>query len=294
VQGIPTSVRRGEPPIYRELAEAAHAAGFADVSASQVHEWVVDGLLPPTAHQRSRGRHGFVSEPREGVVEQLLALCQHRAQTKSRDRLAMLLWFDGWPIPTGRIRCAVLRAWPDPARLASDLSTERGLDILDRFAREFGPPLLRETGLLRLRRDAAANATYDAVGLAMGAFGIDDEAAAQLQKILAIDPAITEARPDPRSPDVYGMLVRCRRLVEQASADDLETARPRARRLAIELPFMGRAAGLTTRRDLGGLVLLISGFVTPQMALALALFFADTEIGRVLDQPLPAPPHLQP
>ena len=89
-------------------------------------------------------------------------------------------------------------------------------------------------------------------------------------------------------------LVRCRRLVEQASVRDLETARPRARRLAIELPLLGRAAGLTSRRDLGGLLLLISGFVTPEMALALALFFADTEIGTLLDQPLPAPPLRQP
>lgn len=294
VQAIPTSVRRGEPPIYRELAEAAHAAGFPKVSASQVHEWVVDGLLPPTADQRSHGRHGFVSERREAVAEQLLALCRHRTQTKSRDRLAMLLWLDGWPIPTDRLRRAVLRRWPDPARVPIDLRTERGLDVLDRFARNFGPAILRDAGLVGLRSDDAANATYDAVGVAVGAFGIDDEAAAQLQKILAIDPALTQTRPDPRSPDVSGLLVRCRRLVQEASADDLETARPRARRLAIELPLLGRAVGLTTRRDLGGLRLLISGFVTPEMAVGLALFYASTELGPRLDRLLPAPPLPQP
>ncbi len=84
---IPTAVRGREAPAYAELAQAAQAAGF-EVTASQVHDWVVDGLLPRTANQVSVGRHGFVTERAPDVTPQLLVLCQLRRQTKSRHKLA--------------------------------------------------------------------------------------------------------------------------------------------------------------------------------------------------------------
>ena len=111
----PDSAGPGEAPVYRELADVAHAAGHVDVSPAQVHKWRMDGLLPPTGEQVSVGRRGFATVRASRVEEQLLALCDFRSETNPWNLLAILLWVDSWPIAIERLRAAESRlASPGP------------------------------------------------------------------------------------------------------------------------------------------------------------------------------------
>ena len=107
-----TYADRNEAPVYRDLAEKARAAGLK-ISASQVHEWVMDELLPSPGHRESKGQAGFRTERHDGIEEQLRALCDFRATTKSWNRLAILLWAHEWRVPTERYRRAVLAELPE-------------------------------------------------------------------------------------------------------------------------------------------------------------------------------------
>ncbi len=98
--------------------------------------------------------------PAEGVVPQLLALCRWRHYTKRHDPLAVLLWFEGWPIPTDRVRQA-LRAWAP--KTVPEVSTvaerEEMQERLDRMALQFAPLLKSRFG----RRGVTSEEIADAI-----------------------------------------------------------------------------------------------------------------------------------
>lgn len=244
-----TYADRNEAPVYRDLAAKARAAGFR-ISASQVHEWVMDDLLPSPGHRVSRGQAGFRTERHEGMEEQLIALCQFRAVTKSWDRLAILLWADEWRLPTERYRRAVMAQLPeipDPNTLDDPHSktlgdrdpttlTEDELDEFDRAAATVAPKYRR---LLR-RSDRSLTADVTSAVLAMGV-GVAETTSRQVADALdravpmaaVVDPAVGLHDPLAELERFRtGFSVwKIRGLIEQARAQDLEASRPRVRAL---------------------------------------------------------------
>lgn len=291
VQRISTSVRRGEAPVYRDLAAAAHAAGFPKITPGQVHEWVMDGLLPAIADQHSLGRHGFETVRRPGVADQLIALCRLRARTKSWDRLAVLLWLDRWPITADRLRRAVLADLLDPATLRLNPGTDAGLDRLDEYSRKLGPRFARRSGLGRVGSRAAASGYLAGLAAFLGGPPLDEEGAQAVEKLAGLSRARKDtfegaapwldgpAHPGVELPDAAEL----RELAGEASEAELEAARPRARFLAIDLPLIARALELGLGNNAAGLGFLARGHVTPEIGLALALHFGSTGMGPQID-----------
>lgn len=291
VQRISTSVRRGEAPVYRDLAAAAHAAGFAKITPGQVHEWVMDGLLPATAEQRSLGRHGFETVRLPGAEDQLLALCRLRQTTKSWNRLAVLLWLGGWQISTDRLKRAVIEDLGDPSKLRLNAASDEGLDKLDEYARRRGPGFARRAGLGHVGPTSAAEGVMAALTVSFGGAEWDEEAAQAIERLAGLTRARTDAIGDappwldgPAAPsiDLSGFAFRAPELVRHATKAKLEAARPRARVFAIDMPLVAHAAELGLGLNIAGLGVLARGHITPAMAVAIALFFGDVGLGEQL------------
>jgi hypothetical protein len=252
----------------------------------------MNGLLPPTAEQRSVGRHGFETVRRPGLEDQLLALCRLRAQTKSWNRLAILLWLDGWQIATDRLRRALQDELPDPARLGLNPRTEKGLDRLDEYARRFGPAFARRAGLGRVGPTIAANAAMAGIVAALGGEPYDEEDAVSIERVTGLTRGRTDTVGDagpwlsgPAAPtvDLTDFARRIRRLVQNTTESELSAARPRARMLAVDLPQIARALELAYGRNFAGHGLFARGHVTPEMAVGCSLLFARVGMGRQLD-----------
>jgi hypothetical protein len=257
----------GEAPVYRELADVAHAAGHVNVSPAQVHKWRMDGLLPPTGEQVSVGRRGFATVRASRVEEQLLALCDFRSETKSWNRLAILLWVGGWPITIERLKAAVLAEMP--GRIDVPRDNDKVFDQVDELARRRGPGLVRQLSLGRIGPRVAAEATYLALLQGLGRLGELDETgelavrrAAGLTRSSssdADDPAPGPAGPASRSfGEFLGLfpVARLHAVVEGASGALFLAARPRSRLLLRDLPDLVRASelfgGRASARRLGG------------------------------------------
>lgn len=292
VQRIPTAVRRREAPIYTELAAAAHAAGFPKVTPVQIHEWVVDGLLPHTAEQRSVGRHGFETVRHTGVEDQLIALCGMRQATKSWNRLAILLWLDRWEISSDRLRRAVIKELGDPAKSGLDGRSDEGLDKLDEYARRRGPAFARRAGLGHVGPAAAADGVMAALAVTFGGTPFDEEAAQAIERVAGLPRARSDAIGDaapwldgPAAPpiDLSGFALAAPELVREATQAELEAARPRARVMVVDMPLVAHAAELERGINIAGLGFLAGGHVTPAMAVAVALFFGDLGLEEQLD-----------
>ena len=286
------SVRRGEAPVYADLAEAAHAAGFASITPGQIHKWVNDGLLPSTAEQRSVGRHGFETVRLPGAENQLLALCRLRAQTKSWDRLAILLWLDNWQVSTDRLRRAMLEELGDPRELELNPASDAGLDQLDEYAKRRGPAFARRAGLGHVGPTAAADGVMAALSVTFGGAPWDEEAAQAIERLAGLSRARTDAVGDagpwldgPAAPpiDLSGFAFKAPELVRRATQAELDAARPRARALIVDMPLVVHAAELGLGINVAGLGLLAGPHVTPAMAVAVSLVFGDLVLGDQLD-----------
>jgi hypothetical protein len=285
-------VRPGEAPVYAALADAAHAAGFATITSGQIHKWVNDGLLPPTAEQRSVGRHGFETVRLPGAENQLLALCRLRAQTKSWDRLAILLWLDSWQISSDRLRRAMLEELGDPRELGLDPSRDADLDKLDEYAQRRGPAFARRAGLGHVGPTAAADGVMAALSVTFGGAPWDEEAAQAMERLAGLSRARTDAIGDagpwldgPAAPpiDLSGFAFKAPELIRRATQAELDAARPRARALAVDMPRVAHAAELGLGINIAGLGLLAGPHVTPAMAVAVSLVFGDLGLGDQLD-----------
>jgi hypothetical protein len=220
-----------------------------------------------------------------------MALCRLREKTKSWDRLAILLWLDGWQVAFDRLRRAVLSDLPDPAKLGVDATTDEGLDKLDEFARKRGPAFARRAGLGRVGPAAAQNAILAALAAGLGGAPFDEEAATSIERVAGLARARTDALGDTgpwltgsAAPvDLTGIAVRSRELAQHATRADFEAARPRARAFANDLPLGARGAELGLGRNFAGLAFLSDRHTTPGMAVGLALFFADIGFGEQMD-----------
>ena len=215
----------------------------------------MDELLPSPGRRVSLGRAGTRTERDEGVEGQLLALCQFRRLTKSWDRLAILLWAEGWRVPTERYRRAVLAElpqMPDPTSLWDEHPsalqgrdpeslTEEELDELDRAAATAAPKYRRL--LKRQDRSLAADVTSAVLGMALGTTELTSREVAD-----ALDrAAVTDLVPSPvgAEHDAVAELERLtqafsiekvRRMLEGATIDELEASRMHVRVLLKAVP----------------------------------------------------------
>ena len=249
-----TYADRNEARVYRELAGKARVAGYK-ISASQVRRWVMDELLPSPGRRVSLGRAGTRTERDESVEGQLLAVCEFRGLTKSWDRLATLLWANGWRVPTERYRRAVLAELPripDPNSLSDEHPrtlqgrdpkslSEEELDELDRAAGTVAPTYRHL--LNRQDRWLAADATSAVFAMALGTTeSTSREVADALDRA-----AVADLVPSPvgSEHDAVAELERLRqafsiekvrRMLEQATVDELEASRMRVRVLLQTVP----------------------------------------------------------
>lgn len=249
-----------EAPVYHALAQMARDAGFREVTPSQVHVYAKARLLPPTAVRQSLGNRGFASELHPQVVDQLLALCELRKLTRSHEALAVLLWADGWDVPLGIVKEALLSCLP-PARMSRSV---RALDHLDRLARRSLPRLMRTMRPGRMG-DAALDAAATLAPVAYGiADPIDDVAGGNLERLGGLDrgrlDAIGSAEPWLAGPPSFAWNVmlryappwRVRSYIEAADAALLDRSRAHARFLIYEIPAFARGLEAGGGRGFGG------------------------------------------
>jgi len=296
VRGISTAARARDARVYADLARYAVEAGYSDVTATMVHEWVVAGLLPPTADQQSAGRRGFQTVRRPGVKDQLLALCAARQRTKSWDRIRTVLWLDGWAIESNSVKRSVLATVNGPR---VSVSSEKDLDALDAFARGPGQRATRRLGVGRLRAAHAAEGVYSALSLACGLQqSLDPESAAAIERVVGVHErsrkdALAGSSPwleDPPEVALRGLarlfsIQRVRQSVEIATPDDLAQSRHRARFFALDLPDVIHANELCYGRNFAGLHLLNQiGRARPELGVALALHVTRIGWGDRVDE----------
>jgi hypothetical protein len=267
-----------------ELAGVARAHGYVDVAPYKVHRWRADLLLPPISAPIS---------PR--VTAQLLALCQLRRETKSWDRLAILLWLDGYDIPVERVRAAVLAGLP---RRQWRRLTEKRLDELDRLARAKGSAVVSRLGIGRVGRHVAGEAMAVVLFVAVGATRkLDDTAAGLVERIGFVPPrarhqAIDGVGPFLTEPAVTWLApwartfssVNIRRVVDQATEADFLAARSRAWALVRGLPRAIYCLELLHGRNVFGLRLVVRLVPrVPQAGIVVALLAPRLHIARQLD-----------
>ena len=286
-----------EWPIYESLAADARAAG-CDVTASQVHRWVREQLLPSTGSQVSRGRRGFETQPAEGVLPQLLALCGWRRHTKRHDPLAVLLWFEGWVIPTDRVGRA-LRAWAPKTR--PDISTpakrEELQEQLDLMALRFAPRLKSRFG----RRGVPYVEIADAVlpmmqriaGMKVRVRHRDMDTVERLtgldrarrDAIGDVGPWLTGRPVEALEPLADLRMTSATELIEKTTDADLVAARPRLRLFLSVGPALAQRLHSAGDAEFAGLHTL--GLLAPKdavLALYVALWLGDVGLGAGLDE----------
>jgi hypothetical protein len=97
--------------VYGELAARARSWGYAQVTASAVHDWRKRRLLPPVQVVRS-GFGQRRTEIPDDVTQQLRAICKLRYDRNVDDLrvLGLLLWLDGWEQDLGDVRAGITAA----------------------------------------------------------------------------------------------------------------------------------------------------------------------------------------
>jgi hypothetical protein len=97
--------------VYEELAGIAKSWGYADVTASAVHDWRKRHLLPPVRVIRSGFGQRRTEIPEE-VIAQLRAVCRLRYDEKVDNLrvLGLLLWLEGWDQHVEDVRAGITAA----------------------------------------------------------------------------------------------------------------------------------------------------------------------------------------
>lgn len=287
-----------ERPVYESLAATARAAGHTDVTASRVHRWVRDRLLPATGRQIPLGRAGFRTERSVAAEAQLLALCKWRRHTKRLDELAVLMWADGWEVPTDRIRRALRSFLPRSLPKASSRAERARLqEQLEELAYKFAPRAKARFGRRGVQREEIAEALLPILQRVAGVGGrirnVDAEVIEQLTgQDRARTDAVGGASPWLQTPPIESLRLATElsfesvaEIVSAVTDLDLERARPRLRFWLFEAPEL--AVRVAARGDPG-----FAGFHLFAMlrlsaaveALVLMLFFDRLELGGNLDE----------
>lgn len=280
-----------EAPVYSRLAAFGVANGYS-VSAAAIHRWVRQRLLPPTATKHSRGRRGFVSKPNAGVEAQLLALLEWRKLTKSTDALRVLLWMDGWTIPTTDVLAAVGRSMPSRLRLTESLREE-----VSRIARKSAVTVRRRVGAHGMDPESAAEGLEFLVLRALGdRSDAGGTVAESLHQLLGLDRAQSDAVGDtppwlpPTSPSEAPQILDDARIsefpesVSAATTRDLERNRARVAFLVSVLWAAAEVIELYGGPNFAGMRgLRLHGPGHAPFAVALALHIDRIGLGERLD-----------
>lgn len=247
---------------HEGLAEVARNAGFL-VSEGQIHRAVTQRLIPrPALILAKQGELAVDGRPTtRGAMDDFLAWCRLRRHLTLLHPLRTLLWMEGCAIPTSDLRTS-LASWLPPAP-AIEL-TEEQRDLLSSMALRRAKEARRHLGPYGLSEMDAADATEHVV---LRAIGDDPEVGPELRAILAKAMGLERASSDSlggvrpwysgdSSPEqlLAGFsFAEMRALVESASDDDLEWARPRARFLVWDLPEFVRLVEMHAGKGFAGL-----------------------------------------
>ncbi|MGA2166079.1 MAG: MerR family transcriptional regulator, partial [Solirubrobacteraceae bacterium] len=96
-----------------ELLDVAQDQG---VTARTLEYWRHEGLLPKAERTGQTGKRPEWTYPAE-AIDQLATLLRLREKTRQPDTLRVALWFEGFPIDTGRVRASIAAALRDMLEL---------------------------------------------------------------------------------------------------------------------------------------------------------------------------------
>lgn len=276
-----------ERPVYEALAASAGAAGFENVTASQVHRWVRDRLLPATGHQVALGRPGFRTVRSPAAEAQLLALCAWRRQTKRLDELAVLLWADGWDVPIARIRRTLITFGPKSLPNTTGRAQRADLhEQLEEMAYKFAPRVKAHFGRRGVEREQIAEALLPLLQVIAGLGGRIRKADARvLESLTGVNRGRTDSAnnvaPWLQTPplEAAGLatefsLASVTDMTANATDQELDHARRRVRFWLSDAPELARRLGQNGDPEFAGLHVLASFRPNRAVeALVLMLFF---------------------
>jgi len=290
-----THVLRGGAPLYRELATRIGVESRYSTTPSQIHEWVMAGLLPKTPIESLGWGRGFTATPSEQLFPQLIALCRFREVTDRTDRLRMLLWLEEWQVDSSRVlQDLLVRLEFLPRRKPSE---PHGMDRFSRGVQRVAPDFVRRLGIRGLKGSSAIDGVY-AAGLVV--FGqvveVDRWSVELLVRAFGLDRALRD-RIGETGPWLTGDLVadlrrfaRMRPLttlydrVAVFTPDELDEIRPYARFVTLDLPLFGRALEVRFGANafgFGGLRIVTE---RPELGIAVAAFFSRSRLRPQLDR----------
>lgn len=249
------------------LVQTADTAGHK-ISMRMLETFRAQGLLPRPVRSGHRGRAPVWAYP-DGADQQLLSLLAWRHHTKDPNVLRVLLWLDGYPIPTESIRAALVHSLQAALDLLErEISThaqQHGLDPhedadRDRALGGIAGVLAAKRGphaLPRRARVAAADRAY-AVHMILRAFALGQrvdttpEEAETVERVLGVAPrgrneGVLDAGPWLTGPatDLFTAaeavaLPTVLQAVTDATDVELETARQIVAALFRYLPLIAR------------------------------------------------------
>ena len=257
-------------PDSAALLRAASQAGYP-VTGRMLETFRAQGLLPRPRRVGYHGRAPVWRYP-PGADRQLAALLRRRQDTKDPDILKVLLWLDGFAIPSsvvGEALARQLRAVTDTIEREISQQAERlDLDPADDRARSHAIATLARTmaarrGTTQIPRRSRVRAEdrARAIAVVIRLFGLGESIdgteadAAAVERVLGIAPngrrhGIDDAGPWLTGPaeDLFGAaritgLPGLLEAVEQASQADLAAARQTVIALCRHLPLMVRMIG---------------------------------------------------
>jgi hypothetical protein len=257
------------------LLEAASAAGHP-VSARLLALFRSQGLIPHPQRAGYQGRAPVWLYP-PGTDQQLVALLEHRIRTRDPDLLRVLLWLDGFIIPTGDVRRALtshLLQMSEAMEQAISAEAGRlGLDPADAAARNRAVSAL--AGLMAAKRGTSpiprhgrvpARERAEGVELLIRSLGLGEQVEGTptqgqaVERTLAITPGRRRSgasgQPWLTGPaeEIFGAagMVSVPRLLESvasAADEELEAARRSVIALVRFLPLATRMMDVLSGRD---------------------------------------------
>lgn len=260
-------------PDSAALLQAARRAGHP-VTARQLETLRVQGLIPRPRRAQNRGITPVWLYP-SGTEQQIVSLCRWRRHTKDPGMLRVLLWLEGFPIPTYAARSALTaslraagEAFQEHTAPTPDAAATPGSDArrepVESLAAELAAKRGHNAAPRPIRQPAAERAR--SVELLLRTFGLGepptatDSEALAIERFLGVAPGrrhlVNGAGPwltgSPHDLLTAGRTLALPVLVKtMATATDteLEEARPFAHALFRLMPLAARLIGAVHGKD---------------------------------------------
>ncbi len=272
----PPSMASAERVDTAALRRAASEAGLL-ISDRLLETLRWQRLVPRPVRAGHRGRSPIWAYPAE-AVPQLLTLLRWRQYTKDPDTLRLLLWVDGYAIPTSDVRAALV-AWLERALSTLDReihvhAKRHGLNLdhdedLDEVVWQVSRLFANKRGSISLPRQGRVPAAEraHAMNILIRRFLLDvptdgdtEQEAQTVEKVLGMIPGRTRTiegsgpwLTGPAAPLLdaaeFIALPRLHEAVRSAADGELEMARETVRATFQFLPFMVRVIGVLTGDD---------------------------------------------